>query len=60
MTWKILHNILNRKNKINDLPKTFFGIDSSNEISDPKLIANEFNDYLIIRQCWHQLQRLSY
>ena len=47
MTWKILRNILNKKNKINDLPKTFFGVDSSNEISDPKLIANKFNDYFV-------------
>ena len=43
-TWRTLNEILNKKLKTKELPKTF--LTNSNEtINDPKAIANKFNEY---------------
>ena len=53
-TWQIINETLSRKKADNMLPDTF--INNGNELSDPKEIANIFNEYFLkISSNHHQI-----
>ena len=45
-TWNTINDLLGRKKSCNALPRTFLN-NNNDEVSDPKLIANEFNDFFV-------------
>ena len=45
-TWNTINDLLGRKKSCNALPKTFLN-ESNDEVSDPNLIANKFNDFFV-------------
>ena len=45
-TWNTINELLGKKKSSNALPKSFLN-DNNDEVSDPKLIANNFNDFFI-------------
>ena len=45
-TWNTINELLGKKKSSNALPKSFLN-DNNDEVSDPKLIANHFNDFFI-------------
>ena len=42
LTWRTLNEILNKKSKTLELPKSFLNTNSSVTTNDPKTIANKF------------------
>ena len=48
MIWKTINEILNRRPKNNTkIFKNFIQANSSNNLDDPKEIANKFNEYFV-------------
>ena len=45
-TWNTINDLLGKKKSCNALPRTFLN-DNNDEVSDPKLIANKFNDLFV-------------
>ena len=45
-TWNTINDLLGRKKSCNALPRTFLN-NNNEEISDPKLTANKFNDFFV-------------
>ena len=45
-TWNTINDLLGRKKSWNALPRTFLN-NNNEEISDPKLTANKFNDFFV-------------
>jgi hypothetical protein len=45
MVWKTINEILNKKVKTKELPRTFFDTSTSNTIKNPVTIPNKFNEY---------------
>ena len=45
MVWKTINEILNKKVKTKELPRTFFDTSTSNTTKNPVTIANKFNEY---------------
>ena len=45
-TWNTINDLLSRKKSCNALPRAFLN-NNNEEISDPTLIANKFNDFFV-------------